>query len=753
MPFDSPDLILSNVLKDVTVGKIQLPDFQREWKWDDDRIRSLLASISRDHPIGVVMMLAVDDHLNFAPTAIAGTPVEDGTVPEQLLLDGQQRLTSLYQALMSARPVDTEDARGKKLNRWYYIDMREALNDDPDMDEAILSIPADRQIREDFGRRLLADYSTVEAECAGEVFPLHIVFDNSALTDWQMAYCTSQERIARWKAFYEVVIKPFFQYTVPAIVLTKETPKEAVCTVFEKVNTGGVPLNVFELLTATFASDGFRLKPDWDQRRARLAERRVLREVENTDFLQAVTLLATLQRRMEFEKLPSSPEKAPGVGCKRKDILNLRLDEYQEWADVVTDAYEWTAKFLAEEYIFRPQDVPYRTQLVPLVVLRVLLGKHVDEYAVNRRIRQWFWCGVLGELYGGTTETRFARDTEQVPSWASGGSSVPNSVIDAGFREQRLRSLRTRNSAAYKGIYALLMKGGCEDWLYRQALHMGTFFEYQIDIHHIFPKSWSDRNGIDKELRESIVNKTALARTTNIVIGGRAPSEYLMTLQNKGVPAEELDGHLSTHQIDPAVLRDDDFSAFFVDRSERLLKLIADAMGKAPIRDLGEDETPDAYEAEAEPDEDRAEIAESELAGELDKPATAPDNGQPAIAEGVPADIVELIHRRAGPVAADIAIKFARAALSRDGVNLRAQKSKNEPSYFQIRSSRFPQVVAYVNLALNDLKVDYRLPSNHENYGMARPRENFYGMSLIMENESDLEIGIRLLDDALARPE
>ena len=85
----------------------------------------------------------------------------------------------------------------------------------------------------------------------------------------------------------------FVKYTVPVIVLRKETPKEAVCTVFEKVNTGGVVLNVFELLTATFASDDFRLNDDWKARRQRLAKKDVLKKLESTDFLQAISLVAT----------------------------------------------------------------------------------------------------------------------------------------------------------------------------------------------------------------------------------------------------------------------------------------------------------------------------------------------------------------------------------------------------------------------------------------------------------------------------
>jgi uncharacterized protein with ParB-like and HNH nuclease domain len=88
MPFDSPDLSLGALLTDIEQGKVQLPDFQREWKWEDPRIASLLASISLGYPVGVVMMLETGGiDVNFAPKPLAGV---NGSVaePEQLLLDG-----------------------------------------------------------------------------------------------------------------------------------------------------------------------------------------------------------------------------------------------------------------------------------------------------------------------------------------------------------------------------------------------------------------------------------------------------------------------------------------------------------------------------------------------------------------------------------------------------------------------------------------------------------------------------------------
>lgn len=595
MPFDSPDYDLDELLKDVASGDIQLPDFQRPWKWDDDRIRSLIESISYEHPIGVVMMLEIGgDGVRFKPTLLAGVVSPSVANPEHLLLDGQQRLTSLFQALASREAVDTVDARGKKLRRFYYLDIEQSLDGNADRYEAILSVPEDRVLREDFGRRVTANYSTLERECEAGVFPLNRAFEPAALFEWMGKYVSlypekAGERTDTWNRFYSEVLSNIVKYKVPVIVLNRETPKEAVCTVFEKVNTGGVALNVFELLTATFAADDFRLNEDWTRRKSRLNHWPALRQLQSTDFLQAISLLATRERRLQA--VTEGAENPPGISAKRKDILRLTLDEYLRWADAVTDALVWCATFFAQERIFRSEDVPYRTQLVPLSAIRVVLGQDADQHAAATKLRQWYWCGVLGELYGGTTETRFARDLDQMVSWVSENGRIPITVSDAGFREARLFTLRTRISAAYKGIHALLMRSDCLDWVYRQPMGLASFFDYQVDIHHIFPKAWCDREGIDQDHRESIINKTPLSYATNRSIGGRSPAQYVPLVREKaGIDDTELDRLIGSHAIDPSRLRSADFTGFFAARKEALLALIEEAMGKAPIREEAPDE-------------------------------------------------------------------------------------------------------------------------------------------------------------------
>jgi len=586
VPFESHDYQLADLLKSVSEGKIQLPDFQREWKWDDARIAGLLASVSLGHPVGVLMMLEVGGtEVNFAAKPLSGAEKIVTNEPERLLLDGQQRMTSFFQALASDQPVDTSDGRRKRLKRWYYIDMQKALDDSIDREEAIVSVPEDRIIRGNFGRTVELDLSTLDAECRAEMFPLAGVFDSALTNPWMVRYLNMNEdgmpeRLAKWTRFQQAALDSLTGYKVPVIVLTKETPKEAVCTVFEKVNTGGVPLNVFELLTATYASDNFRLKDDWKERESRLRRLQINNNLESSDFLQVVTLLATHDRQLAWSGDKSD---TPGVSCKRRDILRLSLHDYKNFADAAEEGFDWSAEFLVQEGIFTAADVPYRTQLVPLAAIRATLGNETNNHGNRNRIRQWYWSGVLGEMYGGAIETRFARDLEQVVEWLKNAGPLPDTITAASFNSSRLLTLRTRNSAAYKGIYALLMRADCLDWLKHEIVSLASFFDHRMDIHHIFPRAWCDKHGVDVTRRDSIVNKTAISSDTNRRIGGRPPSEYVLFLERQaGVDTPQLDQILKSHHIDPATLRSDNFEAFFDDRKRQLLDLIESAMGKRP---------------------------------------------------------------------------------------------------------------------------------------------------------------------------
>jgi hypothetical protein len=592
MGFQTPLYELGDYLKWTTSGKIQLPDFQRRYKWEDERIRQLLVTILRGHPLGVVMLLKTgNDQIRFKPRPIEGALIEPGTQADSLLLDGQQRLTSLTQALTGDGVVDTMDGRGKKMMRRYYIDIELALQGDDRIDEAVLSLPSDGIERTNFGREIVRDVSTADKEREAGLFPFRLLYGGAETVTWLFAVSDKEQA----SQFHANVIQPANTYNIPAIELDVSTSKSAVATVFEKVNTGGLALNVFELLTATFAGDkeyfekhgtDFRLNDDWKETQIQFSAYPVLAELENTDFLQALTLLATRKKN-----LASSDSRPPAISAKREDVLKLSLDDYLEWVEPLREAFKWTSIFLAERHIFETRFLPYPKQLVPLAAIRAIMGKDADLVGPRGKIGRWFWCGILGELYGGASETRYVRDIEQVPSWALGDASTatPNTVNDATFVESRLHSLRTRQAAAYKGIYSLIVGNGAKDWMEGKEFDKVEYVNLAVDVHHIFPKKWCETNAIDDERRESIINKTPLSARTNRTIGGAAPSSYVEVLEKRAqIESELLDDLLTTHCVTPTYLRANNFDDFFNSRREQLCLLVEGVMGKSVPRDVDE---------------------------------------------------------------------------------------------------------------------------------------------------------------------
>ena len=153
--------------------------------------------------------------------------------------------------------------------------------------------------------------------------------------------------------------------------------------------------------------------------------------------------------------------------------------------------------------------------------------------------------------------------------------------------ESRLHSLRSRQAAAYKGIYALTLGNGARDWMEDKALDMVQYKDLAVDIHHIFPRRWCDQHNIDTERRDSIVNKAAIAAHTNRVIQGQSPSSYTTQIEQRAqIDSARLDMLMEAHLVPTARLRGDDFERFFHERRERLCQLVESAMGKPVVRDL-----------------------------------------------------------------------------------------------------------------------------------------------------------------------
>lgn len=181
---------IADILKSIDEGKTQLPDFQRGWVWEDGRIRALIASISNGYPIGAAMFLQTGgDDIHFKHRLFEGVDKSKENVePERLVLDGQQRNTSIYRSMYSKKAVETTDGKKNPIKRFYYLNIPRCLDTFTDRIDAVESIPEDKTVKENIGRDIRLDLSTREKEYAEHRFPLNIVFDSQEMMRWQRGY-------------------------------------------------------------------------------------------------------------------------------------------------------------------------------------------------------------------------------------------------------------------------------------------------------------------------------------------------------------------------------------------------------------------------------------------------------------------------------------------------------------------------------------------------------------------------------------
>ena len=120
-----------------------------------------------------------NESIHFKHKPIEGSPSSPDTQPDELILDGQQRLTSLYNALYSKNPVHTKTEKGKAIDRYYYLNIEKALDPGADDEEIVISVSTSKQITSDFGRKVDVDLSNRDQEYKLKMFPLNIILDTS----------------------------------------------------------------------------------------------------------------------------------------------------------------------------------------------------------------------------------------------------------------------------------------------------------------------------------------------------------------------------------------------------------------------------------------------------------------------------------------------------------------------------------------------------------------------------------------------
>ncbi|HEY7419489.1 MAG TPA: hypothetical protein VH593_30185, partial [Ktedonobacteraceae bacterium] len=433
------------------------------------------------------------------------------------------------------------------------------------------------------------ELNTEEQELSAGCLPLNRLFDaNGALAAWKESYLSklSGNDLPRYKEFsksWDRLVQPWLDairsYPFPVVDLRSDMPLGAICHIFEKVNSTGVPLDVFDLCTAILWAKGFRLNEKWAETRQKLEQANILsmqpKPLAGTPFLQAISLLDSIERKRQ-----AKPGERIAVACRKEDLMKMSVETVQKWWDVMVEAYRDASMFMADQGILDARILPYTTLLIPLSAFFADFkhrkgAAHLGE--TWPKVARWYWCSVFNQRYSSQVESAAAKDFEQLLLWVEGGDP-PDVVRTFGFRSDDLQEITSIRNAIYKGILCLLARDGARDFGGGTKLSVALFYNSRQDHHHIFPRDALKQMGITDPRSETIINKTLISSSVNQSIGNKRPMQYVQALTSK-LGAASIDEILFSHRINPDLLRQDNWGAFVLDRRERLRDLIISACG------------------------------------------------------------------------------------------------------------------------------------------------------------------------------
>lgn len=557
---DTNPRALKDLLTEVHTRTMVLPDFQRDFVWEPGATQELIVSIANNYPAGSILRVR-DTKRVFSAREFEGAPSLAGQPHTFLVLDGQQRLTSLYQAFYGVG------------EHRYYIDLNK-LRKSGDFEEAIFHVRASTKwanARESFSlqaKELLLPLSVLKGG-AGKFSTWSRKVARTLPIDQRVELEDALDDIEeRW-------IKPIDDYHFPVVTLSDKTEPAALCTIFETLNRTGVKLSVFELLTARFWPQKIKLRDLWEKAQE---DHQIIQEFEVDPYyiLQAIALAS--------RKSPS---------CKRGEVLNLAPTDIQTWWPKVIAGLAVGLSILRDDCkVMQPKWLPYQTMLAPLAATLAKAGmpKTAAAGAQREKLKRWFWCAVFGQAYESSPNSQSAKDVGDLTVWLAGGA-LPESIKSLRFDPNALRDVTPRQRSIYRGVICLILGTGtgARDFHTLGVITGKLMNDEGIDDHHVFPDDFLlKKKGITTaRARDCVLNRTLIDRTTNQMISNRAPSDYLNEIRKtRGFP---LDSVLESHCLPAGKVSpfwSDDYDAFVAWRQDRLWQEIRRVTGLSEAADL-----------------------------------------------------------------------------------------------------------------------------------------------------------------------
>lgn len=491
---------IAQLLRKVKLGNFLIPQFQRDFVWKANQTRLLIDSISRNYPIGSLLILGKHESVNLKSRKLdAAYPPKDELLlidqdsdaynqDSYYILDGQQRLTSIARVFLDAHP-----------NRNYFFDLKlmHEIFSQEDFSWIVSRIRSSKNLeRKENNRLLRSDIALDQAKC--DIYISEYIEDSG---EFGTDRSELRKIAARLKGIFETIRK----FSVPFVVLDSDAGLESVCRVFETINSTGTRLTTFDLAVAKYFPNP-DLKEYFDDS---LRSHPVLKDyqIEGESFLQVLSLYF-------LRTMGKFPE------ATRSTALSLQPDfinaNWRKTAESLAMAFKWVS-----ELGVSPRNQPNHGLLVSIAATLMCYPDSLNNSTFTVVLKKWYFCTALTIEPYPANNYKVGADFRRFCDFLD--NSEPLQYPRVYFSVESLIKVRQPLDNKYKAIQALMNSDVTHD------LVTGNVLRNEFEDHHFYPYSLV-KSGLNKNDLNSIVNRILVSRTTNRSISNDNPEKYLIAL-------------------------------------------------------------------------------------------------------------------------------------------------------------------------------------------------------------------------------
>ncbi len=581
MSYDNNQKALKEYLKDAHAGKLLIPKFQRDFVWEKSKMVALISSLLKGYPIGSFLLM--ENTGEYGGEVVEGANFENKSEDisgQKLILDGQQRTTTMYQVFYGKGPYK------------FYFNIKQYISDVKDISaDELINITEEKM--EDWIIVRDANQSpgnNPSAQITSGLFPLSILLNDDVISksEWMSTFCKDSSidnegkidsvkfmEYSKGIAMFEKLVENITGFQASFIIINKDTSPNVVCSIFETLNSSGEPLTIVDLLNAKCFAAKFYLRDALDNAFNKYT---IFNNYKDKNDTLAQIIVKTIGLLSE------------SAACSRTILLRLQPKEIIEKWDIACEYVEKALQYMKDNFgVIGINYIPYK-DMVPAIAVILNSEKFIKDTKAKDKLEKWYWKSVFQGLFDNGSNSKNVvaikefLGTKDTSGWFDDDARNPEIVNWTITRENlisELENIHTTTNARYRAIHNLLLLNSSKDLLPNGDV-IKDIPATLLQDHHIFPKKYLARHGIKNSAANTILNRTLISSTANEKIKDYPPYQYLIgnsMIVGKVFTQSDVEGHCIDLSTITDEFSEDKFNKFKDRRKEKIADLIMVKIG------------------------------------------------------------------------------------------------------------------------------------------------------------------------------